>query len=587
MEFRKRCKLIVAIVVTLAMSCSFFACGKVSGTIVDANKTQIYMRVYNGGSGTDWIKNLADKWNATNNKYQVVINGNDKFNAENAIADIQSGLSSTSNTVYFTVTPGFTSAIESNLLEDMSDVLEMKVDGNEKTIGDKLGCTDYFKQNWLRMESKIDGTGCYALPYACSYSGFVYDHEMFLKYNWLYYADESVQAAAQADGISTKKEGSYLIVTNDTDYYNVGDKLLRAGKDGKYGTYDDGQPISENEWWDMIERIVLEGKKAFLWTGQHDEYMEPLFYSALAQIGGLTKDFEALMGRNSNGQKVKLNDGSETVIDYDNGYLADKLQSLTDALEFMEKIICTSDYVNPKSYSSQTTHTDAQNAFLLGYLNESANPETAMLAEGTWWENEARPFFTALENEGETDRGYGKRDYRYMLLPDIEGQTNKKSCFTTVDVGAMIMAKLSDSEADKAKTKATKEFIAYTLSDENLRYFTKLTGINRAYKYSLSSEDRKEMTRFACTSYDIFHDTENIDIVCSGLIDMPIYKASGYYGMDWLNMHRTAPYMYLVDALRETDGGGAKGMISRLNNRCSPETWATYVSDARKLGLID
>lgn len=584
----KRSVAILLTVVLVATTLMMVACGTVSGTVIDPNKTQIYVCVYNGGSGTAWIENLANQWNAQNDKYQIIINGKEKFNAENAMAEIQSGISPTSNTVYYTVTPGFSSVIEQGYLEDLSDLIARDVDGNGVTIDEKIGYNDYFHDEWMRLESKSDGTGCYAVPYCCSYMGFVYDQQMFLDNNWLTYADVSVKAAAEADGILTNQQGNYLIVTNDTDYYNIGDKLLRAGKDGKYGTYDDGQPETETEWWDMIEQIVtVAGKKAFLWTGQHCEYMEPFFYALLAQIGGLTKDFATMMNRTSAGQSVQLNDGSSVVINYENGYLADRLQSITDSLKFLENIICTEDYVNAKAYSAQIPYSEIQNNFLTGFLNMGTNPETAMLAEGTWWENEARPFFTALQNQGYNDRGYGKRDYRYMLLPDFEGQANDKSCFCTVDVGAVIVAKLSDSEADKAKTAATKDFIAFTLTDENLRYFTKLTGVNRPYKYTLTAEDRANMTPFGRVSYDIMRDIDNIDIVVPVFQSSPFYKACGYYGMDWINTKRSTPYGNMVTCMRDTGSNGADGMIEALNNRRSPEEWAKMVQEARSMGLID
>lgn len=555
---------------------------------IDKNKTQIYVDVYNGGTGVKWIEDLAREWNATQTEFEVLINGKEKFNVEQAIAQMQSGLSDTSSTVFYTVTPSYgTAVIENDYLVDLSDVLARDVDGNGKTIGDKLGTTDEFVEGWKSIATKQDGSGMYVLPYADSYNGFVYDHDTFLQYGWLTYASTSEAALASENGIQTVVDGDKLKITSTTsDYYNVGEYLLTKGKDGKFGTYDDGQPITYAEWQAMIDKIVYQSRKrAFLWTGMYQEYMDPTFYSVLSQIGGMDV-YEACMMKNSNGVPVLLNDGTSVVIDYDNAYLADRAQALTDALLFMESIVCNEDAVNPKAYSGQVTHTDAQNYFLLGFYNDRTNPETAMLAEGVWWENEARSFFISLENDGEEGRGYGQRRYRYMLYPDFEGQVSTKSHFTVVDGGAVAIAKLPDNEKNNKKTEASKDFLAFTLKDENLRKFTRETGVLRAYKYELTAEDRAQMTPFARCAYDIYHDVENIEILHQifTLRGSPIYQATGEEGIDWIN---TVQNMEYHDCAAALIAGGAQSMIERFNNRYTPAEWMELVKKARDLGFID
>ena len=555
---------------------------------IDPNKTQIYIDVYNGGTGVKWIEDLATEWNATQTEFEVLINGKEKFNIESAIAQMQSGLTDTSATVYYTVTPSYgDSVINNDYLVDLSDVLTRDVDGNGKTIGDKLGTSPEFVEGWKSIATKSDGSGMYALPYADSYNGFVYDHDTFLKYGWVKYATTNEATAAAQDGIQTTVDGNKLKITaTQSDYYYVGEHLLTKGKDGKYGTYDDGQPETYAEWQDLIAKIEVDRKKAFMWTGMYAEYMDPTFYSVLAQIGGTDAAFDAVLRRNSNGNSIQLNDGSSVVINYDNGYLADKAQALTDTLNFMETIVCNEDMVNPKSYSGQTTHTDAQNYFLLGFYNDKTNPETAMLAEGVWWENEARSFFLSLENDKEYDRAYGKRRYRYMLYPDFENQVSDKSHFTVVDGGAVAIAKLPNTEKNNKKTEASKDFLAFTLKDENLRRFTRETGVLRAYKYDLTTEDRAQMTPFARCAYDIYHDTDNIEIMHQAFVmkGAPIYRATGVYGVDWINSEQTLAYANCVNALRAC---GAKSMIDRFNTRFTATEWAKLVEQTRKLGFID
>ena len=580
---------------TLGLSSAFIfssvACGGDVVDVIDANKTQIYVAVYNGGTGVDWIKDLAKEWNKTNDKFEVVVNGKEKFNVETAIGEMQSGLSATSNTMFYCVTPAWNTAINQGLLEDLSDVLEMKPDGDSgKTVREKLGNDEISKEKWLNQQKDFYGNGCYALPYADSFSGFVFDYQRFAEAGWLIPAALSDKAAAENDGIVTAVDGNYLkVVSSSSSYYKTGDRLMRAGKDGKFGTYDDGQPITVEEWDTMINKIVVVSqRKAFMWTGQYSAYLDSMFWSVLSQIGGYN-GMTAIQRADSNGEQILLSNGNSAVITPQNGYLAYNSDALKRTLEFIEDNCVPAENINSKSLSGTFSHTDAQNAFLLGYLNERANPETAMLMEGTWWENEARSFFISLENSGENGRGYGQRDYRFMLFPTFDGQVNDKSCLTDIDCGSVAIAKLSDSAADKAKTAATKDFLAFTLKEENLRKFTVRTGVVRMYDYELTESDKANMTPFARCVYDIYRDSEHVQIIRGALEFNAEFYNYGYY-FNWYNNTRNLAYGSMIscmnDAVKDSKtSSGTESMLKKYSSLYSETSWAQLIQDMRNHGV--
>ena len=202
----KKWQRVTALGFTAIMGMSAIGCGgepadQSSGASFDPTKTQIYVDVYNGGTGVKWIEDMAAEWNATQTEFEIQINGKEKFNIEQAVASVQSGLSETDATMFYTVTPAYPqSFINQGYLVDLSDVLARDVDGKGKTIGDKLGTSAEYVEGWKSISTKSDGTGMYALPYADSYNGFVYDHDAFLSYGWLHYATTDAQAAAAAAG---------------------------------------------------------------------------------------------------------------------------------------------------------------------------------------------------------------------------------------------------------------------------------------------------------------------------------------------------------------------------------------------------
>lgn len=44
-----------------------------SGQVIDPNKTQIYFSVFNGGYGNQWAVDAAEKYNATDAEYEIIV----------------------------------------------------------------------------------------------------------------------------------------------------------------------------------------------------------------------------------------------------------------------------------------------------------------------------------------------------------------------------------------------------------------------------------------------------------------------------------------------------------------------------------
>ena len=114
-----------------------------------------------------------------------------------------------------------------------------------------------------------------------------------------------------------------------------------------------------------------------------------------------------------------------------------------------------------------------------------------------------------MEESGEEDRGYGKREYRFMLLPNFSGQKSTKSIISTND-HSNIFIKAQDNEK---KVQGAKEFLAYTLSDEALRLCTKMTGAIRPFNYEMSESDLSELTPFVRNVWQMYNDEKNVQVI--------------------------------------------------------------------------
>lgn len=437
---------------------------------IDPNKKTVYVSLFNGGFGEAWIQEAAKRFNEKNTKTQIVIEPN-KNNYAVIEGELKSGLSQYD--IYVTNdTMCITYAIQ-DLIEDISDVWAMipEAEGETRTVRDKMIDSDDFAAAYSYNGKQ------YGIPISDGIHGFIYDHDLFVQ------------------------EGFLM-----TD----GNGKVTLGKDGKAGTYDDGLPVNMAEWDLMVQKIVANGIYPFSWTGAAaNDYLIPLGETVFAQYEGLNNYRIASSFKGTYKNPVTK---AETVITPKDGW---KTYSLMEgrklAAKFMKDYLFTNPaYYTPNSTKQGTTYTLAHDYFILGYKGKASNPRAAMLYEGVWWENESRTTFSACKEPG---YGYGERDFRFMPLPAFENQVGANgdgtgSIVAASETGTAFIRKQNDPE----KLDAAKRFLAYTCSDEMLRFYTKTTGAPKPYDYDLTAEDLNAMTKFSRSAWEMYSDKENIKI---------------------------------------------------------------------------
>lgn len=601
-------KKFITVLLSVCMLLSVTACG---GKRIDGGsglKPTIMINVYDGGNGTKWIEDMAKVYNEQTfdtKKYEIVIDS-EHSSTTSIIENILNNRIGTIDAYYVSET-GYQQVIQRDKLEDLSDILTMKVDGTNTTIGDKLGANDAsgvnaeYYRSWKKYASK-NGNGLYMLPYGDSYIGYVFDYDTFADNGWIFKAENTsdVKSALVNQGISYEVDvGGNLVFKSYSGggyvNYSEGEVIASAGKDGKYGTYDDGQPTNIAEWETMLNKIkTTPDSVPFIWASKVEGYTDCIITSIIAQYSG-ENAYQTLYSFNSNGQQITLNDGSKEIITPENGYKAYSIDGFKKGVEFFDSYM-TGDNVHTLTKTTDLEHkgpNSAQAKFITGFLGDSGNPQSAMLVEGAWWENEARENFNALTNSNEAERGYGKRDYRFMLIPKLDGQKgidgNGNGSFMSVQSsGAIIIPKMSDSE----KLAELKEFIAYTLSDENLRKFTVETGVIQPFKYELTTDDRAKMTPFACTNWDIYHDTDNIKLIrpladqnaCP--LKFALSSSDGFSSLYLLPLKVNGLDSVTIDALLDNNMSVAE-VVSAMSGYYTSAKWAELINKAKAAGFYN
>lgn len=561
--------------------CKILTPGSSTDLGLDANKKTIEIMVTNQGIGIEWANKIAKKYNATSVEYQILPRGSLWYPTQ-IVADIKSG--SPTYGAYISSEASFFKSIQDGIFEDLSDLLDRKPDGeNGSTVRGKMNI-----KNWETIASN-NGSGVYMLPVHESWMGFIYDHELFLENNWLTRAAVSEKENVEEQGIVCEIEGSNLIfksserITN----YETGDTILSAGKDGKYGTYDDGQPETVVQF-DAMVKNIYNTTVPFIFSGQFSGYLNLFTTSLFAQYSGV-EDFESYFAYNTNGKAVKMNDGSSKVIDIDNGRQVYEMEGLYKGIEYLYEYFGTDKYIHEGSRGSSLSHTQAQQYFITGYRGTIANnPESAMLFDGTWWENEAKVILNEL-GQSTPDRGFGKRDYRYMLTPNIPNQygidgEGHGTIYPVQGTGVVTVPKT----ADKAKLAAIKDFLALMLSDECMQESMVETGLPWPYKYSITNENREKISKFALNSYNLYSDTENVEMVRPFLLrdSAPIYFVNSFVTDNFYPAKFGTEILPLFRAFRKATGGqnAVEITIDALGNMYSDNQWELFLTRAKNAG---
>jgi len=359
--------------------------------------------------------------------------------------------------------------------------------------------------------TKDGETDYYGLPHYAGYVGIVYNKYYFDGYGW--YLKDGYNKAD---------------LVEDIDACFTDDATARtAGPDGMKGTEDDGLPTTYEEFYALCD-VITGTRTPISWTGKHREGYLSWFTQAMMvnheglEQGALNFSFdgtaENLVVFNEDGSVKTDADGNivteSVAIDAaTNGYELGRQAGKYYAFKFLETIMergyHTDGAVNP-TYE-QTT---AQEHFIDGSGLDALEDMPAMLLEGVWWEMEAAGILDAMQQSSGQD--YRQR-YAFMPLPcateaeaaeRAEKAARGENYYTLMDTHNTICA--IGKEIKSEVYPIAKDFIQFIYTDESLAEFSKITNTTKAVKYTMSEEDKAQLSSFGRSLLSI---TEKADVV--------------------------------------------------------------------------
>ena len=480
-------KKIIALSLTMCSVVAFAGCRQGAPTPnnkpVDTTKTQLYVGTLDGGFGSKWLENYANRFEElhaetvfeTGKKgVQVHVEASRDYGLDS----IQSVIKDVETEVFFLEMSDYYQLINGGYLLEITDAVTTSLTeyGEEKSIVEKMYADDvnYFK---------TDDQKYYAVPvYEANY-GIVYDVDMFEE-NGFYFA-------AQGHG-------------NSSGFVDAGDedKTHRSkGPDGEQGTNDDGLPATYEEFFKLCDYIASMEMYPITWAGAVPDYVNGLMMSMHADYEGVdgmklnyTLNGEATLV-NSIGQNGTVSTYKETITPA-NGYLLQKQAGRYYALKFVEQLTSKAgEYYNTNNcFSSAQSHMMAQTNFLQSRFDRDIK-DVAMLIDGSWWFNEAAKTFDEMSNIP----GASASERRLSVLPlpkATADQIGVSTYFNNYMTELCIKSNIATEKIECAK-----QFIRYCRTNEALSSFTADTSTTVPYEYTLEAEDEARISYYGAQLY--------------------------------------------------------------------------------------
>ena len=509
---KKLLTVLLATMLLLLPLSSLVGCNRGDEREVDPTKTQFYIGNYDGGVGRTFIETLALQFEEDykdthfeDGKTGIQIwfsHMKDEYKSGNILTTMPNYRED----IYFLDSIIYEDFVSQNRLLDISDVLltpnELDTpleDGTYPTIASKTEPTR------LALYEYTDDT-YYAMPFFDHVLGIVYDVDLFESEN----------------------------------LYNNGD-----GPDGKPDTYDDGLPRTYEEFKQLLATMKQKGITPFTWCGGDGGYRMDLLnevwlrYEGYANFnlnntfnGEYTFPESRLTAEEAAEWNATTNsDGSQTVkITAENGYLLQKQEGKLVALNFAKDILSDTAYYSSAAFHTSQMHTDAQEEYLMSIRRPLGSNQIAMLVEGSWWENEAKPVFNEMAESYNTPSrkyGYGERRFGIMPLPVFEGGKSDNALYMGKGNSAIVVS------ATTKHPELAKLFLKYIHTNENLAYFNAETCITRPYDYTMTDDQFNSMTYYGQTLRELVT-ADGIQKIYSQTADTTIRMKDSTYFNDWM-----------------------------------------------------
>lgn len=509
----------------------------------DPNRTQLYVGIYDGGYGTQWLYEAKRIFEERYPEVQIMISGDKRYSMNTLFNTIESNRQD----MYFSGLRLYDFASQGKIA-DISDIMDKPlkdlVRGCDETATIKDKMWKDLDEYYSSYKNKY-----YAIPFGGSVYSINYDVDLF--------DEEKLYIGINTPAI----DGSSNV--NDIEWVGAsGEKSL--GQDNLPGTYDDGLPVTWEEFKLLMLKMKHNSITPFLWSST-EGYTNNFLYSLAMSFDG-KDNFE--LNKTFSGSYTFEGDSQPTVIRPDNGYLLQGMKGKKVALEFAKEIIDGKFYHEDSGTLSMDFMT-AQDEYLMSKVKTmlGQGDRIAFLIDGGHWHNEAKNTFELMVKQYGPE--YANRKFGIMPFPKFEGQNAVKTTYYASSFNTAVYIYSGSNQIELAKT-----FLAFTTTDEILRLCTRESGMVRPFDYSLTEDDLSSMPYYYQTVWSTFN-SDNVDIAHFLSSNPMVYENMSFFENEWTWACQSPSgkiYSYPFTDFRKADAPTVETYFSALKSYYS-EIW--------------
>lgn len=524
---------------------------------IDKSKTQLYVSVFNGGIGTEWMNSIEKAFEEAN-KDVCFEPGTDKKgvqiiatpSTENGKQIATKGLASYTDEVFFTEIIPYYDWAKNGLIADISDVVASVAATGEGTIASKM--------NEQQQSNLAVGGKYYALPHYETYMGVSYDVDLF-ESKLLYFA-------ADPDN------GNNGFVTSKTEARSMGPDGKTGVENGIDYSLDDGLPSTYEEFFKLCDYMLVRNVTPFVWPGSAAESYTSYLLEAVSNAYSTKTEMMLPLTMDSGEKTVRIInnfEGGKPVIenvqvDEETGYYVFQKAGQYYALDFLNKVLSNKKYYYTRSTDTTFTQYNSQEQFIFSSLE---NKPIGMLIDGTWWTNEAAGAFErSVSSYG--SRAENRR-FAWMPLPRKATATDTVGDEYAMKDALRSYAFINGNVKNENKLKLAKEFLKFCYSDASLQSFTVSTGVAKGVNYSLTNEQKNSLSYYAQnvwnykSSYDVVYNLSNNEIFMN--------DENTFITNFWAAKVGGTDYLYPYTAFRDTSANTAEKYFNGM--KISASSW--------------
>lgn len=458
---------------------------------IDPNRTQLYVGVFEGGYGTDWLYKFKELYEAKNPSAQIMIRPKKNEYTSNALLNTISIKTKGSPDLYFAPINYYDFASSGKLL-DVTDTVNEKLTeyGEDRSIVEKMD--DDMLKYYSSYSNDEGESQIMAIPWGSSVYSINYDVDLF-----------------EEKGLFFDKDGNFTTGLPDA-------QPKSDGQDSIAGTYDDGLPITYSDFNLLLEEMsYMNNIKPFVWSNIAG-YRQGFLTSVFASYEG---SYNFNLNKNMNGEYMFSGDSEPTQISVNNAYLLQKQTGKKVALEFAKNII-NNNYYHESSFEPTNDFMAAQSAFLLSKTKAAngTDKRIAFLIDGGHWYNEAK---SVIELYGAKNRRFG-----LMPFPKFPGSPATKATYYNSSSTQAVFIRSNPEQEELAR-----DFLKFTSSEDMIRLMTRMSGIIRQFDYTMTPDDYKEMPYYYQTVAEAFT-SDKVDVVSMLSGEPIIYENAQFFAFN-------------------------------------------------------